>query len=73
MKGIGPNNLGMSKMTGSDCCGIPNCGCGDSAAKFNPTLENKAQKGELPANFAKVVMANKSKSATPLKKRNCSY
>jgi hypothetical protein len=29
MKGIGPNNLGMSKMAGSDCCGIPNCGCGD--------------------------------------------
>ncbi len=33
MKGIGPNNLGMSKMAGSDCCGIPSCSCGYSAPK----------------------------------------
>ena len=31
-----------------------------SAAKFNSTLEKKAQKGELPAKFAEAVMANKS-------------
>ena len=36
-----------------------------SAAKFNPTLEKKAQKGELPANFAEAIMENKSGS--PLK------
>ena len=73
MKGIGPNNLGMSKIAGSDCCGIPNCGCEDSAAKFNDKLESQAINGNLPENFAKAVMENKEKSATPLKKKNCSY
>ena len=37
-----------------------------SAAKFNSTLEKKAQKGELPAKFAEAVMANKS-GGSPLK------
>lgn len=71
MKGIGPNNLGMSKSGGDYCCGIPNCDHNGSAAQFNPTLEAKAEKGELPKNFAKVVMENKS--SAPLKKKNCSY
>jgi len=68
MKGIGPNNLGMSKSSGSYCCGIPGCDHTDSATKFNAKLENQAKLGNLPANFAKAVMENKEKSATPLKK-----
>ena len=73
MKGIGPNNLGMSKSSMSYCCGMPECDHTGSAAKFNDKLENQAVKGNLPENFAKVVMANKEKSATPLKKKGCKY
>ena len=65
MKGIGPNNLGMSKMAGSDCCGIPNCGCGDSAAKFNDELKSAVASGKIKGKFAKAI------SAAPLKKKGC--
>lgn len=70
MKGIGPRNLGMSKMS-SGCPDCPDCQCDDSAVKFNDKLEAQAMKGNLPENFAKAVMANKNKSATPLKKKGC--
>ena len=71
MKGIGPNNLGMSKPAGDYCCGIPDCDHNDSAAKFNDKLRTQAKLGNLPANFAKAVMSDKT--AAPLKKKNCSY
>ena len=48
MKGIGPNNLGMSKSSGNYCCGIPDCDHTGSAAKFNDKLESQAMKGNLP-------------------------
>lgn len=73
MKGIGPNNLGMSKSSGNYCCGIPDCDHTGSAAKFNDKLESQAMKGNLPENFAKAVMENKEKSGTPLKKKGCKY
>lgn len=73
MKGIGPNNLGMSKSSSSYCCGIPDCDHDGSPAQFNDKLESQAMKGNLPENFAKAVMANKEKSATPLKKKGCKY
>jgi hypothetical protein len=39
-KGIGPQKLGVGQMSSqkSDCCGIPNCGCGKSPAKIAPLV-----------------------------------
>ena len=65
MKGIGPNNLGMSKTTGSECCGIPNCGCGDmpeAPGKMNPGFKS------LPMDVQKKIAPEAAG-----KKRNCSY
>ena len=69
MKGIGPNNLGMSKSSASSCCGIPDCDHNSSAAQFTPKLRSEAKAGNLPANFAKAVMSDES--AAPLKKKGC--
>lgn len=60
-KGIGPNNLGASKSSGNYCCGIPGCDHTDSAAKFNPALEQAAIDGKLNPGFEKAVMENKAK------------
>lgn len=73
MKGIGPNNLGMSKSSVSSCCGIPGCDHNSSAAQFNSKLESQAMQGNLPEEFGKAVMENKNKnkSSAPLKKKGC--
>jgi len=49
MKGIGPNNLGVSKMNYQD----------KSAATFNAKLRQAAKEGKLPAEFAQKVMSSK--------------
>lgn len=65
MKGIGPNNLGMSKSSASSCCGIPDCDHNDSPAQFNDELKSAVASGKIKGNFAKAI------SAAPLKKKGC--
>ena len=64
MKGIGPNNLGMSKSSVSSCCGIPGCNH-DSPAQFNDELKSAVASGKIKGKFAKAI------SAAPLKKKGC--
>ena len=58
-KGIGPNNLG-ARPSGCPTCG-PSCNCGQpqSAAQFNPALEQAEKEGKLNPGFAKAVRENK--------------
>ena len=65
MKGIGPNNLGMSKSSASSCCGIPDCDHNDSPAQFTDALKSAVASGKIKGNFAKAI------SAAPLKKKGC--
>ena len=64
MKGIGPRNLGMSKMS-SGCPDCPDCQCDDSAAKFNDELKSAVATGKIKGKFAEAI------SAAPLKKKGC--
>ena len=65
MKGIGPNNLGMSKSSASSCCGIPDCDHNDSPAQFTDELKSAVASGKKKGKFAKAI------SAAPLKKKDC--
>ena len=65
-KGIGPQKLGAGQMSSqkSDCCGIPNCGCGGSPNKIIGAIAGMV----APALISKAV-----DKASPNKKKNCNY